>query len=66
MKNYDVWFNLSHPANIVIEARSEEEAKDIAEEMLVNMDRSELLDRIVAALDYQGVEVVDVENIIEP
>ena len=66
MKNYDVWFNLAHPANIVIEAKSAEEAKEIAEELLAEMDQDELLERIVNAIDYQGVEIVDVEDIIEP
>lgn len=66
MKNYDVWFNLAHPANIVIEAKSAKEAKEIAEELLAEMDQDELLERIVNAIDYQGVKIVDVEDIIEP
>lgn len=66
MKNYDIWFNLAHPANLVIEARSAEEAKDIAEDILADMDRDELMERIEYAIDFMGAEVVDVNEIIEP
>lgn len=66
MKNYDVWFNLGHPANIVIEAKSAEEAKEIAEDLLADMDHDELMERISNAIDFGGVQVVDVEDIIEP
>lgn len=65
MKNYDVWFNLAHPANFVIEAKSAEEAKDVAEDILANMDSKELMQRIKDAIDYMGVEVVDVDELIE-
>ena len=63
MKNYDVWFNLTHPANIVVEAESESEAKALAEDLLADMDDSELLRRIKDAIDYMGVQVVDVEEL---
>lgn len=62
MKNYDVWFNLEHPANIVVEANSEKEAKEIAEELLCEMDQDEILERIANAIDYQGLKVVFVEE----
>ena len=65
MKNYDIWFNLAHPANFVIEAKSAKEAKDIAEEILSDMDADELMRRIKDAIDYMGIEVVDVEELIE-
>ena len=54
MKNYDVWFNLAHPANFVIESKSAEEAKDVAEDILANMDSKELMQRIKDAIDYMG------------
>lgn len=63
MKNYDVWFNLKHPANVVIEAKNTLEAKEIAEELLADMDQDELLERIAAAIDYMGVEVMRVEEV---
>lgn len=65
MKNYDVWFTLAHPANFVIEARSAEEAKDVAEDILADMDSKELMQRIKDAIDYMGVEVIDVDELIE-
>lgn len=65
MKNYDVWFTLKHPANIVIEANSVLEAKEIAEELLNKMDQDELLERIAAAIDYMGLKVDYAEEIEE-
>ena len=66
MKNYDIWFNLAHPANLVVEARSVDEAAELAEEILANMDSDELMRRIKDAIDYMGVEIVCVEKLIEP
>ena len=63
MKNYDIWFNLAHPANLVVAANSQEEAKDIAEDILVNMNRDELMERIEYAIDFMGVQVVNVDEI---
>lgn len=63
MKKYDVWFTLEHPANIVIEANSTLEAIDIAEDLLAEMDQDELLERIVAAIDYMGLKVEFAEKI---
>jgi hypothetical protein len=66
VKNYDIWFNLAHPANLVVEAKDAKEANDIAEDILANMDKNELMDRIRNAVDYMGVEVVCVEKCVEP
>ena len=63
MKNYDVWFTLAHPANFVIEAKSETEAIAIAEDLLADMSQKELLERIVAAIDYMGLKIDYVEEI---
>lgn len=63
MKNYDVWFTLAHPANFVIEAESEIEAIAIAEDLLADMSQKELLERIVAAIDYMGLKIDYVEEI---
>lgn len=63
MKNYDVWFSLAHPANFVIEAESEAEAIETAEDLLADMSQEELLERIVAAIDYMGLKVDCVEEI---
>ena len=63
MKNYDVWFTLAHPANFVIEAESKTEAIAIAEDLLADMSQKELLERIVAAIDYMGLKIDYVEEI---
>lgn len=60
MKNYDVWFTLESPAVVVIEADSEEDAKEKAEEILANMNYDELIERISNAVDYMGVKVTEV------
>lgn len=60
---YDVYFRINHPACMVVEANSEDEAKDIAEDLLANMEDSEVMDRLLAAMDFYGLEVVDVEEI---
>lgn len=63
MKNYDIWFTLEHPANFVIEANSKKEAKEIAEELLAEIDDDELITRIKNAIDYMGLKIVNVERI---
>ena len=57
MKNYDVWFTLEHPASILVEANSIDEAFDVAEDILADMSTEELLHRITDALNYQGVKI---------
>ena len=60
MKNCDVWFTLESPAVIVVEADSKEKAKEIAEELLADMDHDELIERISNAIDFMGVKVTKV------
>ena len=60
---YDVYFRISHPACMVIEANSEDEAKEIAEDLLMDMDDKELMERLRAAMDFYGLEVVNAEEI---
>ena len=60
---YDVYFRIKHPSCMVVSADSEDEARDIAEDLLENMDDKELMDRLVAAMDFDGLEVVSVEKI---
>ena len=62
MKNvYDVYFTLSQPAVIAIEANSEGEAM----EKLQNVDRSELIERVQNTIDFMGVEPLFVDEIDE-
>lgn len=65
MAKYDVWFEIEHPACIVIEASDAHEARRIAEDALSNMDRKELQRRFMDALDYMGMRIVCVEHIVE-
>lgn len=58
-KLYDVYFALSTPANMVIEAEDQESA----EEALQDMTSDELIERIHDAVDYMGVEITDVQEI---
>lgn len=60
---YDVYFRINHPACMVIEANSEDEAKEIAEDLLMDMDDKELMERLRAAMDFYGLEVVNVEEV---
>lgn len=63
MKLYEVWFSPTHPASLVVEASSEYEAQDIAEEELMMMSGEELLRRVTDALDYGGIKVEAVNEI---
>ena len=60
---YDVYFRIKYPACMVVEADSEDEAKDIVEELLVNMEDRELMERLYGAMSFYGLEVVNVEEI---
>ena len=59
-KLFDVYFTIAEPANVVVEARNEDEA----EEILYDMTRKELLERIAYALEM-GVEIVEIEDLGE-
>ena len=65
MKNYDVWFSLECPANFVVEANSVKEAKEVAEDVLDNMDEDELMELIKNAIDYMGLKIVKVEKTLD-
>ena len=60
---YDVYFRIRYPAVMVVEADSEDEAKDIAEDLLMDMEHDELITRLVAAMDFYGLEVENAEEI---
>ena len=59
-KLFEIYFTLEEPASVVVEARDEGEA----EEILYDMTRKELLERIASALEM-GVEIVEIEEIDE-
>lgn len=60
---YDVYFRIKHPSCMVIEANSEDEAREIAEDLLEDMGDKELMNRLVSAMDFDGFEIVSVEEI---
>ena len=64
-KLFDVHFVPECPACIVVEANSSREAKEVAEEILCNMEPEELMRRIAEAVDFMGVRVDYVEEIEE-
>ncbi len=64
MKRYDVWFTIAHPANFVVEADSAREAMDIADDILENMDDDELMRKLKEAMDFDGLKIDSVEEIM--
>ena len=65
LKGYDVYFTLEEPACVLVGARSLKEAKEVAEEELNNMSRDELVDRLLAAVDFGGLKIKYVEFVDE-
>lgn len=59
-KLFEIYFTLAESASVVIEARDEDEA----EEILYDMTRKELLERIASALEM-GVEITEIEELDE-
>lgn len=64
MARYDVWFSIAHPANLVIEAESPGEAEDIAQSILEEMDDKELMRKLKEAIDFEGLKIQYVEEVI--
>lgn len=65
LKGYDVYFTLEEPACVLVGAHSLKEAKEVAEEELNNMSRDELVDRLLAAVDFGGLKIKYVEFVDE-
>lgn len=65
LKGYDVYFTLESPACVLIGAYSEEEAREQAEKVLTNMSRPELIDRLLAAVDFGGLKIEYIEEVDE-
>lgn len=59
-KLFEVYFTLEEPASVVIEARDEDEAEEIFEQMT----KDELMERIANALEM-GVEITEIEDLDE-
>ena len=65
LKGYDVYFTLESPACVLIGAHSLKEAKEIAEDTLNNMSREELVDRLLAAAEFDGLKIKYIEFVDE-
>jgi hypothetical protein len=65
LKGYDVYFTLQSPACVLVGAYSEEEAREQAEEILMNMSKDELTDRLLAAVDFDGLKIKYIEEVDE-
>lgn len=63
---YDVYYRLNTPSLITVEATNRTTAKIKAVNQLYKMDKEELIERFVAALDYDPLfDIVDIEKIEE-
>ena len=63
---YDVYYRLNTPSLMTVEATNRTAAKIKAVNQLNKMDKDELIERFVAALDYDPIfDIVDIEKIEE-
>ena len=63
---YDVYYRLDTPSLMTVEATNRTAAKIKAINQLNKMDKEELIERFVAALDYDPIfDIVDIEKIEE-
>ena len=63
---YDVYYRLNTPSLITVEATNRTAAKIKAVNQLNKMNKEELIERFVAALDYDPIfDIVDIEKIEE-
>lgn len=63
LKGYDVYFTLRSPACVLVGAYSEEEAREEAEKVLEEMSKAELIDRLLAAAEFDGLEIQYLEYV---
>ena len=62
MKIYDVYFRSVSPSVISVSAMSEKEAIQEATIILNSMTKEEIVQRLLSAYEYEGFEIVEVEN----
>ena len=65
LKGYDVYFTLQSPACVLVGAYTEDEARAEAEKVLENMSKGELVDRLLAAVDFDGLKIEYIEEVDE-
>ena len=62
MKIYDVYFRSVSPSLISVSAMSEKEAIQEAAVRLNSMSKEEIVQRLLMAYEYEGFELVEVED----
>ena len=62
MKIYDVYFRFVSPSVISISAMSERQAIREAVVRLNSMTKEEIVQRLLSAYEYEGFEIVEVED----
>lgn len=65
LKGYDVYFTLNSPACVLVGAYSKKEAREVAERTLDNMSKEELIDRLLAAVDFDGLKITYIDEVDE-
>ena len=62
MKIYDVYFRSVSPSLISVSAMSEKEAIQEVSVRLNSMTKEEIIQRLLSAYEYEGFELVEVED----
>ena len=62
MKIYDVYFRSVSPSVISVSAMSERQAIREAVVRLKSMTKEEIVQRLLSAYEYEGFEIVEVED----
>ena len=62
MKIYDVYFRSVSPSVISVSAMSERQAIQEAGVRLKSMTKEEIVQRLLSAYEYEGFEIVEVED----
>ena len=63
LKGYDVYFTLQSPACVLVGAYTKKEALEVAQHTLENMSKEELVDRLLAAVDFDGLKIKYIEHV---
>ena len=65
VKGYDVYFTLRAPACVLVAAKNRKGASEEAKKMLDQMSKEELVDRLLAAVDFEGLRIVSIDEVDE-
>lgn len=62
-KLYDVYFRPTQDAVVTIRVEQGQDAEEIAEEVINSMTRDDLIDRLMNAIHFMGIEIVEIEEV---